>query len=464
MVITPPFIQIGPPLAPRRRHRTKRGVSSRRAAVLALLVSLWSAPASTLLPGRVLPTLLGQVSAQTIVESVTDRIHKVTVDGPWQVTVVAFGGSDGLLMVDSGFKSTVRELSDVLSDLGHGPPRILINTHSHKDHSGGNSMFGKSALVVAHAGFEAKLQVGSLVLEDYTPDAYPTVGVEDELLLFFNGERVRVKAFPGGHDGVDVIVWFQDSGVAYLGDLAYGMHFPSTDYFQGSLLEYPSVLSGVLDYLPPDTRIISGHGRDHSYAELVRFRDMLDETQTVIRERAGEGLSAAEIVDSGTLDPWDEFSDVGMVGPLGYVTTMLRDLAGGPSATKNILGALYDVSKHGDADAIRTEYERIKADEAAAYGLTDPGYADVVINYLWTLGGRLADDDRLDEALEVLGFLPQDYPRMQGLSLVYNRMGEIQLRQYAFDQARASFQRVLELSPDDENSRARMQLLDGVGR
>jgi glyoxylase-like metal-dependent hydrolase (beta-lactamase superfamily II) len=404
-------------------------------------------------------SVLAQNTSRISVDQLSDEFFKITVNGGWEATVLAFTGSDGLLVVDSGFKSTAVELKEGLDGLGHGETQYLINTHSHKDHTGGNNLLGQSATVIAHEQFRPKLKVGSLVLEDYTDDALSEIGIKDEMILYFNGEEIAIKAFVGGHDSTDVIVWFKNSKIAYLGDLAYGMHYPSIDYFTGSLLRYPEVISEIIGYLPAETKIVSGHGRDHSYAEMIAFRDMLVETQRVVVEKLEEGLAAEEIVEGGLLADWKSYSHEGMVDTSGYVNTIARNIRDEPVATKNILAALYEASKAGDGEAIYSRYHQIKASEAEAYGLNYEHYANIVRYYIFSLGQRLASNDRFADALSVFRILEEDYSDMPDKAGLHNSIGEAHLRLYDFKAAREAFKKVLELAPDHENAQERLELL-----
>ena len=398
------------------------------------------------------------------VESIGEGLHRITVHGGWEATVVAFGGPDGLLLVDSGFRSTGPALVDALAGLGYRDVTYLVNTHSHKDHTGGNNLLGRGATVIGHAKLADKLTVGSLVLEDYTADALPDLAVDGTLTLSFNGEDVVLVALDGAaHDETDLIVWFRGAGVAYLGDLAYGMHFPSTDYFRGSLLAYPEVITRLVELLPPDTYIVSGHGRDHSYAELVQFRDMLVETRAIVRAAHDRGLGAEEIVAQGLLDAWASYEYPGMVTTRSYVTTMLRDLDARPLPDRNILGALYDASKRGDGDAVYAEFERIRREEPEPYGLDYPWFRNIVVNHLFTLGGRLAADERPADAIRVFDIILDRYPETAGIALVHRRVGQARLELLDFTGARQSFRSVLETVPDDAFALERLALLEGVG-
>ena len=47
-------------------------------------------------------------------------------------------GSDGVLLVDSGFASMGNRISAKVKELGGSRVKVVINTHWHGDHTGGN--------------------------------------------------------------------------------------------------------------------------------------------------------------------------------------------------------------------------------------------------------------------------------------------------------------------------------------
>jgi hypothetical protein len=60
----------------------------------------------------------------------------------------------------------------------------------------------------------------------------------------------------------------------------------------------------LLAELPPDVILIPGHGPLADLDDLRAFRDMLDTTVGIVRERMASGSSADEIVAAGLPDEW----------------------------------------------------------------------------------------------------------------------------------------------------------------
>src|SRR5438874_159912 len=52
-------------------------------------------------------------------------------------------GKDGVLMVDTEFAPLAPRIMAEIRKLSNGPLRYIINTHMHRDHTGGNEAFAK---------------------------------------------------------------------------------------------------------------------------------------------------------------------------------------------------------------------------------------------------------------------------------------------------------------------------------
>ena len=70
-------------------------------------------------------------------------------------------GDDGLVMIDDQFAPLSEKLVAAMRTLSNKPVRMLINTHVHGDHTGGNENFGKMGIdIVAHDNVRVRLARG----------------------------------------------------------------------------------------------------------------------------------------------------------------------------------------------------------------------------------------------------------------------------------------------------------------
>ena len=66
-------------------------------------------------------------------------------------------GDDGVLMIDDQFKELSEKLLAAIRKLGKGEPELIINTHWHPDHIGGNVIFGRKGHILAHTNVRLRL-------------------------------------------------------------------------------------------------------------------------------------------------------------------------------------------------------------------------------------------------------------------------------------------------------------------
>lgn len=221
-------------------------------------------------------------------------------------------GADGILIVDDQFAELSTRIRAALDELEPGGPRFVINTHHHADHTGGNAAFAETATIVAHESVRTRLAQASSPRE-----ALPVVTFKEELSVHWNGEQVRVmhrQSSPTegsqAHTDGDSIVWFTGSGVAHLGDLFFVDRFPFVDIDSGGDVDgLRQTIEFLIDLLPPDTKLIPGHGPLSTMSDLSRYQRMLHETTRWVGQQMGADRSLEQIQADGLPDEWDGWGD-----------------------------------------------------------------------------------------------------------------------------------------------------------
>jgi glyoxylase-like metal-dependent hydrolase (beta-lactamase superfamily II) len=118
-------------------------------------------------------------------------------------------GEDGIILVDDEFAPLAPKIKDALRGITDKPIKVVLNTHWHGDHTGGNVVFGTDAPIVAHENVRKRLVSGAPARKigdrtiDPTPPApriaLPIVTFEDKVQVHLNGEDIRAIHFPSGH-------------------------------------------------------------------------------------------------------------------------------------------------------------------------------------------------------------------------------------------------------------------------
>jgi glyoxylase-like metal-dependent hydrolase (beta-lactamase superfamily II) len=249
--------------------------------------------------------------------------------------VLAWSGSDGTLLVDSGTAPAAASLAEAVAGRGGSAVRFVVNTHWHPDHAGGNAAFAQAgAVVVAHENARARLS-SAQVVEEYglelpaaTPEARPVVTFEDTTVLHLNGGRLQLLHVPRAHTDGDLVAWWPDAGVVHMGDLYYAGGYPFVDTASGgSLAGLIAALETMLSRIDARTIVVPGHGPPGTRADLVAYRDMLVAVGRRLRELAGQGASLDEVLAARPTADWDARYGSGGVAPARFVRILYEDLA-----------------------------------------------------------------------------------------------------------------------------------------
>jgi len=214
-------------------------------------------------------------------------------------------GKDGTLLVDDQFAPLAARIQNAINELGGTSPKLIINTHFHDDHVGGNAFFGGNGVIIANE------QVRYRMLGDATRPrtALPIVTFADRIRIQFNDDEIYVIHLPAGHTDGDAIVWFRNANVLHMGDLFFNGTFPFIDVDNGGNVKgYIADVVQVLEMIPADTRIIPGHGPLASVVELGEFHDMLKATISNIEARIAAGESLESIVSMGLGPEWASYA------------------------------------------------------------------------------------------------------------------------------------------------------------
>ena len=234
-------------------------------------------------------------------QQVTENVYMLQGAGG---NIGVSSGTDGTLIIDDQFASLAGKIESALRELGGDRPRIVLNTHYHGDHTGGNAEFGRTGVIVAHNNVRARL----LAQDELPPSALPLVTYTESVTIHFNGDELALIHLPQGHTDGDTMVWFKKANVLHMGDQLFNGALPYIDLPSGGSVDgYISNLRQVIRNMPSDIKVIPGHGPLADIAAVARSLQVIEDTRRIFVSGMEAGKDSAGIAeDLGDYADWGQ--------------------------------------------------------------------------------------------------------------------------------------------------------------
>jgi glyoxylase-like metal-dependent hydrolase (beta-lactamase superfamily II) len=217
-------------------------------------------------------------------------------------------GDDGVLMIDDQFAPLSEKLVAAIRTLSRDPIRMLINTHIHGDHTGGNENFGKMGIdIVAHDNVRVRLARGVNNGPPSPAVALPVVTFGDKMTLHLNGETVTIGKLPPAHTDGDSYIHFVNADVIHAGDVFRTVGYPGVDFNNGGSVKGTiEALQALVDMAGPNTKILPGHGVVSTREDVAAFRDLAVDLQKRFTDLIRQGMTLEQVVAAKPTADLDE--------------------------------------------------------------------------------------------------------------------------------------------------------------
>ncbi len=248
-------------------------------------------------------------------------------------------GEDGIVVVDDEYAPLAEKIQAALKGITDKPVRFIINTHYHGDHTGGNAIFQEKAPIIAQENVRKRLASGGVagnggsVKMDHPPadpKALPIITFDHDVTVHLNGEDIRALHFPHGHTDSDSVIYFPKSNVVHMGDdfVTYGFPFIDLDA-GGSVQGLIADLEEILPKLPPDVKLIPGHGPVSSVEDLKNFLAMVKGSVAAVQQAKQAGKTVEQMKKDNIMAPWAKYNGE-FVNSDKWIETIYNDLSGKP--------------------------------------------------------------------------------------------------------------------------------------
>jgi cyclase len=265
------------------------------------------------------------VPAQPIkAESLGEKLSMITGAGG---NILAFGGDDGVVVVDSGLENAALGVAAEILRAAGGPANLLVNTHWHFDHVGGNANLSKggarifaSLNCLARVSKDQRNEFFNKDMPALPPKARPIITIQDETQIHFNGEVIRLVPVAPAHTDGDVLVHLEKANVLHLGDVFFHGSYPFIDFSsKGWLGGVAAAVRTALDYTDEKTRVIPGHGPRATQQNLKDYLAFLEAMYERMHNLHSDGHTLEEAVSTLPSKAYDEKLGKGFMTPEMFV-------------------------------------------------------------------------------------------------------------------------------------------------
>src|SRR5436309_8754044 len=202
------------------------------------------------------------------IEKVKDNLYMITGEGG--NTGVFITGA-GVVVVDTKNPGNGPAILDKIKSVTSKPVTMIINTHTHGDHTGSNEFFPPTVDIVAHENTKANMEKMDAFKGDKAK-FLPKKTYKDKMTLGKGKDEIDLFYFGRAHTSGDAWVVFPSLRAMHAGDAFAGKNTPIIDPNNGgSAVEYGKTLAKVSSTIKNVDTILTGHSTLMTPADLKEY-------------------------------------------------------------------------------------------------------------------------------------------------------------------------------------------------
>ncbi len=186
--------------------------------------------------------------------------------------VAVYVWDEGALLVDDKLAPASPDVKAAVAAITSKPIRFVVNSHFHRDHSGGNeAMASDGSVIVAHENVRRRMSVDSFIAvfgrnsPASPPKALPVVTFTNDVTLHLGGEEISVVHVDPAHTDGDSFVKFRKANFLHMGDCFLNGSYPVIDSSSGGT--FTGTIAAADTALGYARRGDSSHSRAWSYRD-----------------------------------------------------------------------------------------------------------------------------------------------------------------------------------------------------
>jgi glyoxylase-like metal-dependent hydrolase (beta-lactamase superfamily II) len=225
------------------------------------------------------------------IEKVKDNLYMITGGGG---NTAAFITDGGVVIVDTKLAGWGQAILDKVRTVSDKPVTMIINTHTHPDHTGSNEFFGPTVDVIAHEMTKANMAKMD-AFKGAAASLLPKRTFKDTMTIGKGKDEIDLYYFGRAHTGGDAFVLFKTPRVVHAGDAFAGKNVPLVDTMNGgSVVDYGKTLAKASSTLKDYDTIITGHSMLMKPADLKEFADFNNDFAAWVQSEMKAGKTAEQ--------------------------------------------------------------------------------------------------------------------------------------------------------------------------
>ena len=226
--------------------------------------------------------------------------------------------ANGVVIVDTKLANNGQAILDQVKTVSSKPVTLIINTHTHGDHTGSNVFFPASVEIVAHENTKANMEKMEVFKDPANKYALPDKTFKDRMTLLGGPDSIDLYYFGPAHTNGDAFVVFRALRAMHAGDVFATRGQPLIDRNNGgSGIAYPQTIAKAVSAIKNVDTVITGH----TTTGPLKWQDFVDygEFNRLFLEHARKSLAAGKTPEQAMADlklP-DKFKEYNLQGGRG---------------------------------------------------------------------------------------------------------------------------------------------------
>jgi len=206
-------------------------------------------------------------------------------------------GASGVTVVDTKLSNYGPSIVEKIRKVTDKPITMIINTHTHGDHTGSNEAF-PNVEIVAQENTKANMAKMDAFKGDKAK-FLPAKTYKDKLSVGSGKDRIDLFYFGAGHTNGDTWVVYPSLRVLQTGDMFAWRDAPTIDRNNGgSGIEYPKTLAKAIAGIKNVDTVIPGHSPVTTPDDLQQYQKFMAEWIAAVQAAAKAGKSADDAAAS----------------------------------------------------------------------------------------------------------------------------------------------------------------------